>query len=752
MQIQKVSLSPLTVLYSQSKPAKNSIGSNQSSMPYLTKFAYRDYGISFAGQINRSPANFYEFNKKNLPATMKEYLNEDYEDRQNMPPAQMMKLVYGDLNDINSLDFVPRIFPDEPLFADLTDKPKRNARKGLVAEFETLKDEMRDEPLFKDGSSNLGMYLLRKIYLEGKQRKEINKDFYNDLSDTYKGLITSPVDYSTFSAYGIKFPKTPFWNSFVVTRDDWNYVYKPRKAFERSGMSQKRELSFDDIKKADIQPKRPPKFKLNDYEVDKMTDAIVDGSGSLDAARKNLKKKGIKDPEKLTFVSRYFGEIMSVALEKIHASDEMKDFFANYDSLNKKQREKFSAYWHNNNQMRALQSLAVSDTIKLFFEAYGADGNNEEFRDLLNYAASIKPEREAREAEHNRIQAEYDELFANFDLPQNDSQVEQVKQEPLSQEEIDRRLKEEALKNGAEVIEFVSPEGDHYSCVCNIDEMFMSNLKAETLLLPSAFVNKYAKFMLSSPLATEPYKRSIALMVDVPDFAKKLLMQPDDYRKISAEINRDFGIKYSKYMLANEQALALRILDRLGNPAKYSMMIAFDAQKLMNFAADTVKIDDWTPEERARLNSDYKSFLEPITNKREINQINEDLVNYFKKVDLNAPRGEQDEFYDDLIKLTTANMQKYPQVKGMLSKLIRQTKYIEEYGGSARLLLQDDVPESVKDVKRRLMIEDFILRNSHDLIPIFALSSVNAKKYVHDESLASMLVAKAVRLHGNFFN
>ena len=749
MQIQKVSYLPLTARYTQNKPAKNCRTTNSNSMPYLTQFAYRDYGISFAGQINRSPANFYEFNKKNLPDTMKEYLNADYEDRQNMPPAQMMKLVYGDLNEINSLDFVPRLFPDEPLFADLTDRPKRNARKGLVSEFEALRDEMKDEPLFKDGSSNLGMYLLRKIYLEGKQRKEINKDFYNDLSDTYKGLITSPVDYSTFSAYGIKFPKTPFWNSFVVTRDDWNYVYKPRKAFERSGISQKHELSFEDLKKESIQQKIPPKFKLNDFEVDKMTDAIVDGSGSLDVARKNLKRKGIKDPEKLTFVSKYFGEIMSVALEKIHASDEMKDFFANYDSLNKKQREKFNAYWHSNSQMRTLQSIAVSDTIKLFFEAYGADGNNEEFRDLLNYAASIKPEREARKAEHDRIQAEYEELFAQLD---DEQEVQEKPLVPLSQEKLNEMLKEEAIKGGAEVFEFVSPEGDHYSCVCNVDEVFTRNLKAETLLLPSSFVNKYTRFMLSSPLATPEYKKSIALMVDVPDFAKEQLMQPDDYRKISANINREFGLKFPKIMLADEQALAVRILDRLGFPPKYSMMIAFDAQKLMNFAADTLKIKDWTPEERAKLDKDYQSYLAPLKDKKEINKINEDLVNYFSKVDLNAPCDTEDEFYDDLIKLTAANMQRYPQVKGMISKLIRQTKYLEEYGGSARLLSQDNIPESVKDIKRRLMIEDLIARNSQDLIPVFALSSVNAKKYVHDESLASMLVAKAVRLHGNFFN
>ena len=168
-----------------------------------------------------------------MPDTMREYLNADYSDRQNMPPAQMLRLVFDDLNEIKSLDFVPRIFPNEPLFKDLTDTPKRNARTGLVSEFESLKSEMDEIPLFKDGTSNLGMYILKKIYLEGKTVSEINKDFKNDISDDYKDLITSEIDHNTTSAYGIKFPRRAFWKSFIATREDFPYVYKPRKNKKR---------------------------------------------------------------------------------------------------------------------------------------------------------------------------------------------------------------------------------------------------------------------------------------------------------------------------------------------------------------------------------------------------------------------------------------------------------------------------------------------------------------------------------------
>ena len=51
-------------------------------------------------------------------------------------------------------------------------------RSSILWEIKTAK-ELSDEPLLKDGSDNFGMYLLKKIYLEGKTIKEINKDFYD---------------------------------------------------------------------------------------------------------------------------------------------------------------------------------------------------------------------------------------------------------------------------------------------------------------------------------------------------------------------------------------------------------------------------------------------------------------------------------------------------------------------------------------------------------------------------------------------
>ena len=67
---------------------------------------YRDYNISFGARLFRTPANFYAqpFNQTGMPQTMKTYLNDDYEDRQNMPPAQMMKIVFEPLKYADNLE------------------------------------------------------------------------------------------------------------------------------------------------------------------------------------------------------------------------------------------------------------------------------------------------------------------------------------------------------------------------------------------------------------------------------------------------------------------------------------------------------------------------------------------------------------------------------------------------------------------------------------------------------------------------
>ena len=120
-------------------------------------------------------------------------------------------------------------------------------------------------------------------------------------------------------------------------------------------------------------------------------------------------KKTFSNEETQNFVAKYMGEINSIVLEKLHISEDMKDYFENYDDLTKSQREKFESYMRNP-YINDLRSKVMSSTIRLFFDLYGADGNNEDFQELLEYAHNIKPERIARQKEHDRIQ----ELYVSY--------------------------------------------------------------------------------------------------------------------------------------------------------------------------------------------------------------------------------------------------------------------------------------------------------------------------------------------------
>ena len=326
--------------------------------------AYQDYNLNFTARLFRTPANFYEqsFNRNGMPDTMKNYLFDDYEDRQNIPPAQMMKLVFGDLKYADTLEDVKILFPDEPLFENLKDVSGKKARTSVIAEIELMKQE--DKPLFKNGKDNLGLYLLKKIYLEGKSLKEINKDFEKDISVYYKGL--SPIKYETLAAYGIKYPNNAFWQSFTATREDFPYEYKPRKPLNTTQTSEKRALPTS-------QPKphaQKPKFSdVKDWEIDKIADAFTKGHGNVEETRRQIKRNGLKESDSLNFVAKYLGEINSIVLDRLHVSDEMKDYFENPENVAETQQKKFEQYWKNPDLNR-LQSILMSDTIKLFFLTY----------------------------------------------------------------------------------------------------------------------------------------------------------------------------------------------------------------------------------------------------------------------------------------------------------------------------------------------------------------------------------------------
>ena len=216
MKITKIQLAENKYYYQNKKNNKT----NTTQTIPMQMNAYQDFNINFRG---RTPENFYEqeFNVRHMPERMKKYLQENYEVRKHIPPEQIMNESFKYLEVTENFDEVKDIYPE---FSNLHDANLKG-RTGILADIK-LSRELSDTPLFKDGSDNLGIYLLRKIYLEGKTIKEINKDFYEkDLNPEYKGAITQPITYSTTSAYGIQYPKTDFWNSFIATRDEYKKFF-----------------------------------------------------------------------------------------------------------------------------------------------------------------------------------------------------------------------------------------------------------------------------------------------------------------------------------------------------------------------------------------------------------------------------------------------------------------------------------------------------------------------------------------------
>ncbi len=666
--------------------------------------AYKDYGINFSARLFRTPANFYEqkFNRNGMPETMKNYLFSDYEDRQNMPPAQMMRLVFGDVNETKSLEQVKRLYPNEPLFDNLQDSPARNARTGVIAEIELMKKE--DKSLFKNGQNNLGLYLLKKIYLEGKTLKEINNDFQKDISVYYKGL--SPIKYETLSAYGIKFPNAAFWKSFTATREDFPYEYKPRK-----GIAPRKNLSDNISKQVKSGLVEKKKFdNVKDWELDKLADALVRGMGSSEETKKQINKHNVQDKESLSFVAKYMSEINSVVLEKVHASDEMKDFFVNYDTLSKSQREIFKAYWNSDPQIKAQRSLAMKDTIKLFMDAYGADGNNEEFKSLLDYAHGIRPARIEKQKLHDKIQAEYDEVFANLDTEINISKKELTNEENITNE-LDKGIND--IKNTRSYS--VSRLNHEILYNGDLNEDFKNELKSQMYLLPDAFHSRYLKYFLSNPKATDKYKLSVLIGSTVPEGYEDLVYTQDEIDKISFSINRDFTNKYPFVIDACNQAL-VELLSRV-KLKDAQKMLSLDSNQLMKLA-DLAGIKELSNQQKAKLNENYQEYLRPVTSKEDINKINNIIVNFVVDAkEINSTQGSE---IGALIELLRANIQANPALRKDFSRILKYSNFVEKYGGTSKILLKQDVDNDLKNAKIEIMLSDLMSLNATDMTNILS--------------------------------
>ena len=492
--------------------------------------AYQDFNVSFGERLFRTPQNFYEqeFNEKNMPKTLHEYIYEgvDTDFKRTIPPAQAMKEAFGKINFAKDLDTVKLMFPDEPLFANLSSTPNRKSREGLLGMINLLKEDpeykAQNRTLFKNGQDDLGMYILKKIYLEGKTLKEINKDFARDVSVHYKSYDIKPQDYA---AFGIRFPEKPFWKSFIATREDFPYVYIPRTTAERVQTGD-RSHSTSAVESAPPKKKRQP---LSFVERKRLSEAMINWHASMTDADRQAWLEKMKVGREASVFHNYFGEIVTIAQDKVDHAGKMAAFFEKVygdpeymqSSAPKKDKDlALSRFWKAHQQHRSNYSKAMNEVIADFDKAYGEDGDSPEFRDLLALAESIAAKNEenrqlraearaeaARQAEEEARKME--ELSRQAEAILQAEEKAKAKAEQAKPLTYDEMLESESAKKGAKIYKFTLSDGTPVSIVANFPEMINNKLDQELMYMPSTFRAKYKKFFMEHPSITDKYLLSL---------------------------------------------------------------------------------------------------------------------------------------------------------------------------------------------------------------------------------------------------
>lgn len=676
MKITKIQLAENKYYYQNKKNNKT----NTTQTIPMQMNAYQDFNINFRG---RTPENFYEqeFNVRHMPERMKKYLQENYEVRKHIPPEQIMNESFKYLEVTENFDEVKDIYPE---FSNLHDANLKG-RTGILADIK-LSRELSDTPLFKDGSDNLGIYLLRKIYLEGKTIKEINKDFYEkDLNPEYKGAITQPITYGTTSAYGIQYPKTDFWNSFIATRDEY------KKFFVDLPKQNKSQLKKELVKKqhtTEPEKKYTRKYALKKYQKQLLKDDIKKSKGDVEQLEKAIRRRFTKDDPEAAFIVKYLSPIMTIAADRIHLSEEEK-FFA---ETNKTNENFFARFWKAKPELLEQYSTAITDTIELFEETYESGGmipvNSEyqvikegventkpidfvpqRFVELLDYTQTIVPTRLQKYAEHEKLQNKWDEHFK-----WRYGEIEETAP-AIIKKNATELLKEVAQDNNAQVYMLKGVNGNEVAITGNLDEFLGDYLRKEYFGFPPKFVNMLINFTLKHPMMTENAKLSIATrnIADKID-DERILEKPaldsiNNFIKTELELETAAGSMAALDVFASYSDSPEKVYRTLYPRCKEADSNEYSIQLLKH--REDAKVNE-------ELNRLYDIYRKPPT-QSELNKIKLKIVSFIRDFDRSCIKSPESAIYgmhglasniEQIQGLLKNNKQMVPKMNNLISKII----------------------------------------------------------------------------------
>ncbi len=717
---------------------KNNVHNTQqtTSSGVYNPVYYNDYNvrISFG---KRSPEDFYaqDFNKNNMPETMQKYLYAKFNERSKIAPVQIMQEAFDNLNGTNTVDEIKERFPNEPKFQKLRPANYSGATSGVLKKIKEIKAmQETPEPLFKDGCDDLTTYLVKKIYLEGKTVKEIDKDFATDINEIYELAARVPSEakkttgksesvyfsHSTIYNLGIRFPEVPFWNSFIATRDDYertNRVKTVTGAFVNADSSEgKAEIARrQQIKQSQETPK-PRKYNFKRHDLKQISDNIVNSKGETTKALK--KSRSNRNIEELTFLQKYWSQIMSVATERINLSEELIDFNAHRKSgqqkvettvmdklisgadLNSTESTPFKIFWNERPDLKGHFSNAIADTIILFTDEFGADGKNPRFESLLEYANNIKPAREARKLQHAAIQAEYDELART--LPP----LDEAKTNTHSQV---NELKELIRKNQPDEFTYII-DGKEIKTPFDIRHQSKLAIANDLILIPKPIAALYSKeldeivkddqirFWLSTSFLPEK----------APEEIKPLLYSEEQLRDLNRNLIEVMEEKYNPQIEATRFTIFEYANSRgLLTPEYIKKNARRDILYMRDDILDDAQKTGRMGKAQQEIDSIFKRVFIPLTNK-EKNGIRQDLFDFLKNYNIKNTI-YPNLFIPRVLQLVSETLNKEKGYSDDIKTMLRTESIVSREGAVLRQLLSPQTHTEIKNIIRERAVQNLII-------------------------------------------
>lgn len=225
MQIQKITnLTPNYLI--QKKQEKTTNINNNNTNNYTTIPYYND--LTFQARVDKGLVRFYEVNQSRMPKTVKRFIDK-LANKETLSPLQAQTAAFAGLIGVTTVAGIKEKFPEEDLFNDLVETSETKATRGILGVYRQNKELLETcEQDILESKENFTLWLVKKIFMDGKTIDEINKDLDNEINPEFKEIYESKepegqyLRSSTLKALGIKMPEFEYMQSLRYTKDGYS--------------------------------------------------------------------------------------------------------------------------------------------------------------------------------------------------------------------------------------------------------------------------------------------------------------------------------------------------------------------------------------------------------------------------------------------------------------------------------------------------------------------------------------------------